>query len=386
MSKRILFLSAWYPSHYDPMPGLFVKRHAEIIASRHKVAVLYTLPVTMLDQKYKIEISEEDQLFTVRVFYRKVNNWFPGLNMFYKFFLFFVAHQKGFKKIKKHFGKPDLIHVNILTRTGIYALCLKFYYKIPYVITEHWSRYLPQRNEYKGFFRKAVTKLVVGQSNAISTVSEALRKAMRDCHINHPNFLIVRNVVDCDKFKPVSIAGSSQKVFSHVSCFDDNAKNIMGMIRAIHNLSKKRDDFICLMVGDGPDRPEAEKLAELLGILNRTVKFVGLREGEELVSIYNKSLFTLIFSNYETMSVVIPESFACGKPVIATNVGGIPEIVNSSTGILVTPKNETELTEKIDYMLHHYHEFDPVIIRDYALKKFSKESVLNQLLSLYEVV
>jgi glycosyltransferase involved in cell wall biosynthesis len=231
-----------------------------------------------------------------------------------------------------------------------------------------------------------VTEFVVRRSMAISTVSDELRRVMKSAHIQHSNFIITYNAVDCERFCPITLPTSSRKVFAHISCFDDKAKNVTGLIRAIYELSKKRDDFICLMVGDGSDKIEMEKLADQLSIKDKAIKFTGLKEGEELVNIYNQSLFTVLFSNFENMPVVIPESFACGKPVIATKVGGIPEIVNDSNGMLIAPGNEDELMKAIHHMLDHYAEFDVNIIRDFAIQYFGKKSVLDQLLQLYAPV
>lgn len=141
---------------------------------------------------------------------------------------------------------------------------------------------------------------------------------------------------------------------------------------------------MCLMVGDGPDKSEAENLANQLGIKDKTIIFTGLKEDNDLVEIYNQSVFTFLFSNYENMPVVISESFACGKPVISTNVGGIPEIVNNSNGILITPGNEEALKDAINFMLDNYTKFDPSVIRNFALEQFGKEAILNQLLTLYQ--
>ena len=84
---------------------------------------------------------------------------------------------------------------------------------------------------------------------------------------------------------------------------------------------------MCLLVGDGKDREIIEQSAHDL-VLKNIVQFTGLLEGEQLVDAYNKSMFTVLFSNFENMPVVISESFACGKPVIATRTGGISEFVN----------------------------------------------------------
>jgi glycosyltransferase involved in cell wall biosynthesis len=266
----------------------------------------------------------------------------------------------------------------------MYALYLKLRFQIPYVITEHWSRYLPDRNDYHGYIHKAITKLVVRNSSAISTVSGKLRAAMENCGLQHPNFVIINNVVDCEAFKPSGVQPSKPlKIFSHISCFDNKAKNVFGIIRSVYELSKLRNDFVCLMVGDGPDKSAAERLAEQLGIKGSILKFTGLLEGPALVDLYNQSAFTVLFSNYENMPVVISESLACGKPVISSNVGGIAEIIDSSNGILVESGDEKALTEAIDRMLDEIQKYDFEQIRHCAVNLFGTDAVKMQLSGLY---
>lgn len=398
MKTKILFLTAWYPNRYDPMPGLFVKRHAESVSEAFEVSVIHCLGTVDIKCKYEVQTFTENNVNTVIIYYRNRAGNIPLLSQLLKIIRFYKAYLKGWLILKAKVGVPGLVHANILTRVGMFALYLKWRHSIPYVITEHWSRYLPERNEYKGLLRKLLTKPIVANSSAISTVSVRLRDAMMDCGIVHPNFKIVNNVVDCNVFKPESedieriatslnIAASKfpQKIFAHVSCFDDESKNISGLIRAIKELSMLRNDFLCLMVGDGPYKISAEQLARNLAIPSQCIQFTGLLEKEKLVSVYNISLFTVLFSNYENMPVVISESFACGKPVIATNVGGISEFVNKDTGILVQPKNEQELVNSLDFMLNHCREFNPSYIRGYAVANFSKEAVCTQLSAFYKL-
>jgi len=384
MKKKILFLSAWYPNRYDPMPGLFVKRHAELLTGTFDIAVLHAIAVETIKQPYEIDIITENQIFTVSVYFRKVKTNIPLISPLLKLWRFLIAHLKGLYEIRKHYGLPNIVHSNILTRVGVFAYFLKVRYKIPYVITEHWTRYQPKHLRYKGIIRKIVTNLVVANCSSISAISKDLKKAMNNCGIKHPNFIIINNVVDCDIFKPSGTAPSNQpKIFSHISCFDDKAKNVNGIIRAVYELSKRRDDFLCLMVGEGPDKAETERLAEQLGINDTVVKFTGLLEGKALVDTYNQSFFTVLFSNYENMPVVIPESFACGKPVISSNVGGIAEIINTSNGLLIEPGNEIALTEAIDYMLDKSQNYDSEQIRSLAVNLFGSDAVRLQLADLY---
>jgi len=366
------------------MPGLFVKRHAEVMTDTFDVAVLHTFAVESPKKLYEIDITTEEKLFTVRVYYRKVKIPVPGFSPLIKFLRFLKAHQKGFREIQKHYGLPDLVHANILTRVGLIAFYLKARYGIPYIITEHWSRYLPENFAFTGTVRKIATRKVVKHSAAISVVSENLQMMMKQCGIIHPNFYIIKNVVDCNIFKPLEKPYSDPILFSHISCFDEKAKNVTGIIHAIFELSKHRKDFICQMVGEGEDKPKAEHLVEQLN-LKDFVKFTGLLEGEALIKAYSRSAFIVLFSNYETMSVVIAESFACGRPVIATRVGGIPEIVDVSNGLLITPGDEHALSKAIDYMLSNSQKYNAEQIRSFAIGLFSRNAVQAQLTNLYQL-
>ena len=384
MRKKILFLTPWYPDKYDPMPGLFVKRHAELLSDSFSISVLYVHAANSGKKMFESEITSENEVLTVRIYYKKINFDIPVISNFFKIWRFLRAHYIGFKVIKKNNGIPDLVHVNILTRVGLFAWYLKFIYGIPYAITEHWSRYLPERNEYKGFLRNILTRIIVSNSVAISTVSLKLKEAMLNCGLYHPNFYIVNNIVNFEIFKPYNIeTNENLKVFSNITCFDDYSKNIFGIIRSVYELSKKRNDFLCIMVGDGADRTKAEMLAEKLSIKDTFVKFTGMLEGKALTDIYNQSLFTFLFSNFENMPVVIPESFACGKPVISTRVGGIHEYINEKNGLLIAPGDENELVEKLDFMLDHFKDYDPVSIRNFAFDRFSNIAVKKQLMELY---
>lgn len=386
LKKKVLFLSAWYPTRIDPMPGLFVQQHAKAISDTWDVSVIHCIAQENVKKNYEVDVSYEFNLLTVRVYYKKVNDKIPFYRELIKLIRFERAYTMGYRRMVALFGIPDLVHVNILTRVGVVALYLKIRYGIPYVITEHWSRYLPERNGYRGFLRKMITRIVVGQSEAISTVSQKLKSAMIDCGISHRNFMVINNLVDCDLFRPQTIISvPEKKVFSHVSCFDDASKNISGILRVLRKIAIQRDDFLCIMVGDGKDREKIEQLALDL-VLKNSVQFTGIIEGEPLVEVYNRSLFTVLFSNYENMPVVISESFACGKPVIATKTGGISEFVNEKNGILIGTRDEQNLEKAIEFMLVYCDCFISNEIREYAIKQFGREAVRSQLEMLYEQV
>jgi glycosyltransferase involved in cell wall biosynthesis len=91
-----------------------------------------------------------------------------------------------------------------------------------------------------------------------------------------------------------------------------------------------------------------------------------------------------MFSRFENLPVVILESYACGVPVLSTDVGGIKEHLNGDLGILIRSEDEEELFLKLIEMLDRYGSFDKNKIRDYAERHFSREVIGRQLAETYQ--
>jgi glycosyltransferase involved in cell wall biosynthesis len=180
--------------------------------------------------------------------------------------------------------------------------------------------------------------------------------------LRHGTYRTVRNVVDTVRFKfPDAPTVRHQKKIVHISCFEDRSKNISGILKTV--------------AGEGMDLESMQVLAGELGIRNSYARFTGLLEGDDLVKALAESNFLVLFSNYENMPVVIPEAFACGIPVLATRVGGIPEIVNDTNGMLVEPADEEALLEALNEMLDNFQKFDRTAMRAFAVKEFSNQAV-----------
>jgi len=381
---KVLFLARWYPDRYDPMIGLFIKRHAEVASGFADVSVLYLRAAPEKPFGYYIEQKIENGVCTNRVYYGTQNDFHPVFGKLIAGYQFVVAFVKGYRFLTETWGKPGVIHINVLTRMGLFALWLKLFRGIRYVITEHWSRYLPVTGTYKGFLRKICTRFVVGQAEAVSTVSLNLALAMKGHGLINKHYMVLPNVVDTDSYSPVSPRYiSDKKKFIHISCFEDRSKNISGLLRVISKIAAFRNDFECIMVGEGIDLERLKTLATELGLNDSHVKFTGLLENQELVTAYRSADFMVMFSNYENMPVVISESFSCGLPVIATSVGGIPEYINNENGILVKAGDESALFEAINYMLNNYSNFDAEQIRQSAIANFGIHSVGEKLKELY---
>jgi Glycosyltransferase len=346
------------------MFGLFVRKHAEAASLYCQVKVLYIHADKNSERFELIEEIHNDNFTEIVVYYPAGNS---SLN---KIINYSIAYYKGFKHIKKEKFHPDIIHANILTRTAFVAYLMMLLQSIPYVITEHWSRYLPSRRAFKGVIRKFITRIVVKNSKAVLPVSEALKNAMLSYKLQNNNYIVLNNVVDNHFFEDIEISSRTKKRLIHISCFDEQAKNIKGILRAVQDLIKIRQDFELVLIGTGFDFQSVHNYSRSLNFPEKTVVFLGEKTPAEVASWLHNSDIFILFSNYETAGVVIAESLACGKPVISTKVGAATEYIHSENGRLIEVADENALTEQMNYMLDHLNEFDSVRIKNEA-KRFS---------------
>ncbi len=379
--RRILFLSRWYPNRLDPMPGLFVKKHAEAAAVKNDVALVHAFPLDLESGKpFIIDRNKEDGFDRIVIYYKAVQCNIPGITGLIKGWRYLRYTCKGINILRKDGFKADIVHLNILTRLGLIAFWMKIRYGIPYIITEHWSRYLPITNTYHGLVRKAFTKLIVRNASITTVVTHNLRKAMQ-AHGLKSNYKIIHNVVDTDLFQ-INEKKEDTFTFVHVSCFEDRSKNISGMLETIAALSRQRQDFRIMMIGEGEDLDAMKSKAKDLK-LDQIVRFYGLLENKKLSQTMSSGHCLLMFSNYENIPVVINESFSCGLAVIATEVGGIPEHVAPDKGILVKAGDKKALNDAMSRMIDHWSDFKPEKLREYALKNSSMQAVAESLDQIY---
>ena len=366
---KVLFLARWYPHKYDPMFGLFVQRHAEAAALYDDITVLYVHPDENAKGRFDIERTQENGVDTIRIYYKKKGKISSAWR-------YFQSCVKGLKMA----GKVDLNHVHVLTRTGFIAHWQKYLNGTPYLITEHWSRYLPG-NDYSGALRKWWTKRIVRRASMVTTVSEVLAQAMQSHGLKNKNYQIVPNVVDTNLFKPIPHHNDIPKIV-HVSCFEDKSKNISGLLEALKVMKDRGISYQAVLIGEGMDLELMQQRAIDLGLTDR-VRFTGLLQGETLVDELATGDFFVLPSHYETGGIVLLEALACGLPVVATEVGALPEIVNESNGILVPPDNVAALADAMTRCCQSYGNYHQEELRKQVVERYSYEQVGKLIHQLY---
>ena len=377
---RVLYLSAWYPHRYDAMLGLFVRKHAEAASRFCDVFVLYIMADEHVN-RFDIVEQITNGVREVYVYYPFAKA--PVLRQLTKAVGYVRAFWRGFAVVRQNFGLPDVVQANVLTRSGVLARKLKQKFGIPYIIVEHWSRYLPQNFNYKGFARKQMTRKCVAEASCVMAVSGKLREAMCSCRLTNNNFQLIDNVVDDFFFSAEKSTNSKHKFrFLHVSCFDEKPKNVKGILRAVKNLSLQRSDFEMVLVGVGLDWQAAVDYAKELELPEGIVKFTGEVPPTEVCRYLTESDDLVMFSRYETAGITFCESWATGTPVITTEVGIIPDCLTPQNGVIVQNENEADLCEKMSWMIDNVAVFNTAEIRKSA-QRYTYENVGKRLFEIY---
>jgi len=337
------------------------------------------------DNTFELKYCIENKVKTIRIYYKTKDINIPVLSYAYKLLRYIKLFYIGFKTVKEKSGTPDIVHVNVIYRTGFFSLFLKFINRINYIVTEHSTEYLLESEIQKNFIRRVIARLVVKNAKAVTTVSESLKNAMIKRDLKNKYF-IVPNVVDTNLFYPIkSRHKGKKKRFLHVSLLDDR-KNVSGIINVMKKLSEIRNDFELYIIGKGENRKKLEKLSKDLSIKDSYVFFHGAKNTQEVADIMRSCDCLIIFSYFENLPCVMIEAMASGLPIISTDVGGLPEHINKERGILIHPSDEDSLLHTANYMLDNYVKYNTNKIRNYAVENFSYDVIGNKFLNIYNSI
>lgn len=368
---NILFLASWFPSKKNIFDGDFVERHAKAVALYHKVTVIY---VVGLDNISEVKREEEEigGLKIIRIYFLSKNKL---ANQWTKFRLYL-------KEINKY-KRFDLIHVNVTYPVGLIALYFKLKNRIPYVITEHWTGYLPQDPSKISFTKSFLTKQIVKNASYLLPVSESLGNA-----INHLGYncktKTIRNVVDFNVFNFNNVESNSVFKFLHISNLTFQ-KNCEGILKVANRLWNEGFNFELHLGGNGDLKPFQEYKVSSTFADNLCV--FGSLSQQEVAEKMNQANAFILFSRFENQPCVQIESFACGLPVLASDVGGIKEVFPIGFGRIIESENEEELYSEMKNFLENKIELKSKSeIHQFAKNNFSMKKIADDFDEIYNEV
>ncbi len=190
-------------------------------------------------------------------------------------------------------------------------------------------------------------------ATATITVSEALRREMINIGADPAKTITLRNGVDLARFKPCDRTRARERLKWHdrILLMVGRLVNGKGHKLAIKAISRLGRDVRLVVVGDGPLRDELLSVARSLGVADR-IELLGERPQQCLPELYCAADALILPSRSEGMANVLLESLACGTPVIATAVGGSPEVVTTpAAGVLVREQTPMALAAACESLL-----------------------------------
>ncbi len=245
----------------------------------------------------------------------------------------------------------DLIHCH-WTATGLVAVWANMVHRLPVVLSVRGS----DINVMTNSFARKVNKYVYGVVDRVLAVSEDIAGVLKGVGVGREKIKIVHNGVDA-RFKPHDKATSRSALRLPTDKFLTLFVGLMSPVKGVDRLVQavrliEDNSLYCVLVGDGPSRIEIEKLAEKENI-QASLHFAG-RQSTETIPIWMSAADILVLPSLsEGRPNVVLEAQACGTAVVATKVGGTPELIrHEETGLLVEKDDVPALAASIARLMH----------------------------------
>ena len=374
--KKILWLVSWYPNRSDRFDGDFIQRHARAAALFNDIHVIFVTDASS-EENIEEEWHEENGLTERIIYFKKEKGIFKKILKQLTWRKLYLNAVKDY--IKKN-GKPEWVHVHVPWKAGLIALWMKRKYNIPFIVTEHWGIYndvVRDNIQTRPPLVKRLLKRIFSEAEIFTSVSKFLAERI-NAMIIKKDAVIIPNVVDTSLF---NFSGKENPAFRfiHVSNMVP-LKNVKGILEAAKILMDDGENFEVIMAGNKNN--EYEKLVNEMN-LSVTVFFRGEISYSQVAKEMQMADVFVLFSDMENSPCVIAEALCCGLPVIATNIGGVPELINDGTdGTLITPRNTKMLAESMKNIIHNYH-YDHKKISQRSIDRFNYEFVGKMLDEVY---
>jgi glycosyltransferase involved in cell wall biosynthesis len=362
-SLRILCPTYWYPSYADDTQAIYVhdiNRH--LVRQGHKVCVVTPgrpgVPARETFDgvevvRFPFELPED--LTYGRVAQSKVTK-LAKLNRLFIMARYLVAQYRHSVKEGRRFG-AQIVHGHWAIPTGPALVAIARTLKIPSVITLHGGDVYVNTAEGYDFptrwYVRPVLAWTLRKASALTAISEDCKQHALNAGAYESSISVVMNGADLRRFSPAPRsdvpAFGPRMIFACRQLFP--RKGIRFLIEAVAKLRPKYPDINLIIAGDGFERPTLEKLAKDRGLGDRT-QFLGWMANKDLPQYFRGCAVSVIPSLEEGFGIPAAEAMGCETPVVASDAGGLPEVVENGVTGFVVPKGDSDaLAQAIDRLL-----------------------------------
>lgn len=353
---KILTFSSLYPNAAQPTHGLFVEQRLRQLVAGGAVSAEVLAPVPWFPFKSSVfgqyaqyaRVPRAETRGGIRILHPAYPS-IPKVGMMLAPYLMARSMHGVLRKLIAQGRDFDLIDAHYFFPDGVAAVALGQWLSKPVVITARGSdiNVIAQIRGPGEMIRKAAAAAA-----GVVAVSDALRGELIRIGVAGERICVLRNGVDLQRFRPLDrrqaratlkLTGTTLLAVGHLK----PGKGHRLLIQALAQLPQ----VTLLVVGDGPLRGSLERLADSLGVAER-LHFVGAVAHDELCPYYNAADMLVLPSAREGLPNVVLESLACGTPVVATAVGGIPEVLTTpAAGLMTRERSCAALVECIQRLL-----------------------------------
>lgn len=238
----------------------------------------------------------------------------------------------------------DLLHAN-WTLSGAIAMCIHWISRKPYLVTVQGSDiFKAARNPLFA----GVTRIVLNGAKKVVALSNSLAREIDKLRVDPSLVEIIPNGVDTHRFTSLPFEQRLDQILFVGSLID--RKGVGNLLQAFASVIKHFPGLHLILAGEGSQCAEYKALACSLGISEEVV-FTGSQTQEQVAEHMRKSKLFVLPSIEEGLGVVLLEALASGTPIVASNVGGIPDVVTETVGKLVSPGDLDGLDRAISAIL-----------------------------------
>jgi glycosyltransferase involved in cell wall biosynthesis len=250
----------------------------------------------------------------------------------------------------------------------------------PWVVSFHTSHFLERAK--RPLWKPVLGRLVRGPDRALAASLEIARVAESLAPGVHVEAMT--NGVDTDRFSPRDVQpgrGGPPRVIVPRRLVPKNG--VETFVRAFPAVRARIPGVRAVIAGDGPERARLESLSHELGVAS-DIEFFGATPHERMPELFASAQVAVVPSLMEATSVAALEAMACGLPVVASDVGGLPEIVDADVGALVPPGDPAALAEAIVTVLSDPGRSEKGrVARQRVVEKWSNDRLVERHLEIY---
>ncbi len=232
---------------------------------------------------------------------------------------------------------PHVVNIHMATGHANYFLGWRRIFGFQVVVSVHGSEIRLLRPESLPLIRS-----ILMQADAVTAVSRELAERVEALGVDPARVHFVPNGVDLAFWSPSPVPARRAPQDPPVIVAAGRLEPVKGcdiLLEAFARLRARGVEARLHLAGDGAERGRLEAQARSLGIDDR-VKFLGVMDREGVRELFRAATLLVMPSRSEGMPLVLLEAMACGLPVVATRVGGVPEVVDEATAVLTAPEPE----------------------------------------------